>query len=110
MVDRLRDLVITGGVNVSPTEVEAVLIAHPSVADVAVGGRPDPEWGERVVAYVVPADPSAPPQVDELRDFARDRLSPPKLPREVVLLEAVPRTDGGKPLRRLLRGTSTARP
>ena len=109
VVDRLRDLVITGGVNVSPSEVEAVLATHPGVADVAVGGRPDPEWGERVVAYVVPADPSAPPNVDELRDFARDRLSPAKLPREVVSIEAVPRTDGGKPLRRLLRDTPTAR-
>ncbi len=109
VVDRLRDLVITGGVNVSPSEVEAVLATHPAVVDVAVGGRPDPEWGERVVAYVVPADPSAPPNVDELRVFARDRLSPAKLPREVVMIEAVPRNEGGKPLRRLLRDTPTAR-
>ena len=105
VVDRLRDLVITGGVNVGPTEVEAVLATHPAVADVAVGGRPDPEWGERVVAYVVPADPSAPPHLDDLRDFARGRLSAAKLPREVVVVDAVPRTDGGKPLRRLLRDT-----
>ena len=75
----------------------------------AVGGRPDPEWGERVVAYVVPADPSAPPNLDDLRDFARDRLSAAKLPREVVVVEAIPRTEGGKPLRRLLRDTPTAR-
>jgi O-succinylbenzoic acid--CoA ligase len=110
VVDRLSDLVITGGVNVSPTEVEAVLATHPAVADVAVAGRPDAEWGERVVAYVVPADPSAPPHVDELRDFARDRLSAAKLPREVVVVDEVPRTDGGKPLRRLLRDIPTARP
>ena len=102
VVDRLRDLVITGGVNVSPSEVEAVLAAHPAVADVTVAGRPDPEWGERVVAYVVPADPSAPPTADDLRSFARDQLSPAKLPREVVLIDAVPRTSGGKPIRRLL--------
>jgi O-succinylbenzoic acid--CoA ligase len=110
VIDRLRDLVITGGVNVSPTEVEAALVGHPAVADVAVTGRSDPEWGERVVAYVVPADPSTPPRLDDLRDFARDRLSPAKLPRELVLVDSVPRTGGGKPLRRLLRDTSTARP
>lgn len=102
VVDRLRDLVITGGVNVSPTEVEAVLARHPGVADVAVAGAPDPEWGERVVAHVVPLDPAAPPGLPELRAFAADRLSPAKLPREVVLTSIIPRTAGGKPLRRLL--------
>ena len=102
VLDRLRDLVKTGGVSVSPTEVETVLAAHPGVADVCVAGAPDPEWGERVVAYVVPADPATPPTVDDLRAFARDRLSGAKLPREVVLVESVPRTPGGKPLRRLL--------
>ncbi|MEA2972876.1 MAG: o-succinylbenzoate---CoA ligase [Actinomycetota bacterium] len=106
VVDRLRDLVKTGGVSVAPTEVEAVLAGHPGVADVCVAGAPDPEWGERVVAYVVPADASAPPTVDALRDFARDRLSAAKLPREVVLVDAVPRTPGGKPVRRLLPSTS----
>ena len=108
VVDRLRDLVKTGGVSVAPTEVEMALAGAPGVADVCVTGAPDPEWGERVVAYVVPADPSAPPTVEALRDFARDRLSAAKLPREVVLVATVPRTPGGKPLRRLL--TSTPRP
>jgi O-succinylbenzoic acid--CoA ligase len=104
VVDRLRDLIITGGVNVGPSEVESVLAGHPGVADVCVTGAPDPEWGERVVAHVVPADPAAPPQVSELRAFAAEFLSPPKLPRQVVLVDAIPRTSGGKPLRRLLRG------
>jgi O-succinylbenzoic acid--CoA ligase len=103
VVDRLRDLIITGGVNVSPSEVEAVLAEHPAVADVCVTGAPDPEWGERVVVYVVPRDPAAPPQLAELRAFAADRLSAPKLPREVALTDAIPRTPGGKPLRRLLK-------
>jgi O-succinylbenzoic acid--CoA ligase len=102
VVDRLRDLIITGGVNVSPSEVEAVLAAHPGVADVCVTGAPDPEFGERVVAHVVPADPASPPGLAELRAFAADRLSAAKLPREVVALGAVPRTPGGKPLRRLV--------
>jgi O-succinylbenzoic acid--CoA ligase len=102
VVDRLRDLIITGGVNVGPSEVEAVLLQHPGVGDVCVTGAADPEWGERVVANVVPVDPAAPPSLAELRAFAADRLSAAKLPREVVVIDAVPRTPGGKPLRRLV--------
>jgi O-succinylbenzoic acid--CoA ligase len=102
LTDRLRDLVKTGGVTVSPTEVEQVLVRHPAVADVTVAGAPDPEWGERVVAFVVPADPSAPPSLDDLRAFARDRLAPAKLPRELRLLDAIPRSSSGKALRRAL--------
>jgi acyl-CoA synthetase (AMP-forming)/AMP-acid ligase II len=103
VVDRKKDLVITGGVNVSPTEVEGVLSHHPSVHDVCIIGVPDDEWGERVVAYVVPADVSAPPTVDDLRAYGRERLSAAKLPREVRLIDAIPRSGGGKPLRRELR-------
>jgi acyl-CoA synthetase (AMP-forming)/AMP-acid ligase II len=102
VVDRLRDLIITGGVNVSPSEVEAVLAAHPGVADVCVRGAADPDWGERVVAHVVPSDASSPPALDELRAFAADRLSAPKLPRQLVVVDRIPRTPGGKALRRLL--------
>jgi O-succinylbenzoic acid--CoA ligase len=105
VVDRLRDLVITGGINVSPTEVEAVLVEHPSVADVCVIGVPDDEWGERVVAVVVPVDAASPPTVEVLRNFARARLSAPKLPREIKLTAQIPRSNSGKPLRRVLRGT-----
>lgn len=110
VVDRLGDLVITGEVNVSPSEVEAVLTGHPGVADVCVVGVADPAWGERVVAHIVPADPAAPPGLAELRAFAADHLSAAKLPREVVLIAAVPRTAGGKPLRRLLRGCPPGEP
>ena len=102
VVDRLRDLIITGGVNVSPSEVEAVLARHPDVADVCVAGAADPEWGERVVAHVVPADPAEPPALEELRAFAGGELSAAKLPRQVVIATEIPRTAGGKPLRRLL--------
>jgi len=87
---------------VSPTEVERVLARHPAVAEVCVAGRPDPEWGQRVVAFVVPAPAADPPALAELRSYAREHLSPAKLPREVVLVDAIPRTAGGKPLRRLL--------
>jgi acyl-CoA synthetase (AMP-forming)/AMP-acid ligase II len=103
VVDRLRDLVITGGVNVSPVEVEQVLALHPAVADCAVTGRPDPEWGERVVAHIVPRDASAPPSLDDLRTFGRERLTAPKLPRELELVDEIPRSTGGKVLRRELR-------
>jgi O-succinylbenzoic acid--CoA ligase len=102
VVDRLGDVVNTGGVKVSPTEVERVLARHPAVADVCVAGRPDPDWGQRVVAFVVAAKPGAPPSLADLRTFARDQLPAAKLPREVVVLPAIPRTPGGKPLRRLL--------
>jgi O-succinylbenzoic acid--CoA ligase len=102
VVDRLRDLIITGGVNVSPSEVEGVLGDHPGIAEVAVAGAPDPEWGERVVAYIVPAEPSAPPALADLRAFAAGRLSAPKLPRELVVVGSIPRTSGGKVVRRLL--------
>jgi o-succinylbenzoate---CoA ligase len=104
VVDRVSDVVNTGGVKVSPTEVERVLLAHPAVAEVCVAGRPDPDWGERVVAYVVPVTSAEPPALADLRAFAREHLSPAKLPREVVVVETIPRTPGGKPLRRLLRG------
>jgi acyl-CoA synthetase (AMP-forming)/AMP-acid ligase II len=106
VVDRVGDVVNTGGVKVSPTEVERVLAGHPAVAEVCVAGRPDPEWGQRVVAFVVPVIPADPPAPGDLRAYARDQLSPAKLPREVVLVDAIPRTAGGKPLRRLLRDSS----
>jgi o-succinylbenzoate---CoA ligase len=102
VVDRRRDLVVSGGVSVSPTEVEGVLRRHPGVADVAVAGATDPDWGERVVAHVVPEDPARPPTLAELRAFAAEHLSPAKLPRQVVLIDSVPRTPGGKIRRRLL--------
>jgi O-succinylbenzoic acid--CoA ligase len=106
LVDRLGDIVNTGGVKVSPTEVERVLAAHPAVADVCVAGRPDPEWGQRVVAFIVAAPAVDPPDLAGLRAFARKQLAAAKLPREVVVVPAIPRTGGGKPLRRLLPGPS----
>ncbi len=102
VVDRKRDLVVTGGVNVSPTAVETVLAMHPAIADLAIAGEPDPEWGERVVAYVVPVAGTA-PTVDDLRAFGRDQLSGPQLPRVVVVVAEIPRTPGGKIRRHELR-------
>jgi O-succinylbenzoic acid--CoA ligase len=102
VVDRARDIVISGGVNVSPSAVEAVLAEHPDVGDVCVAGRPDAEWGERVVAYVVPRPGGRVPALDALREFARDRLAAAQLPRQVVAVDAIPRTAGGKARRREL--------
>jgi len=103
VTDRVKDLVITGGVNVSPTEVEAVLGRHPDVHDVCVVGVPDDEWGELVTAFVVPRADTRAPSVDELRAFAREQLSGPKLPRAARTVAEIPRTASGKPLRRMLR-------
>ncbi len=102
VVDRRRDVVITGGVNVSPTEVEDLLSRHPAVADVGIAGAPDDEWGERVVAFVVPVDPTDPPTLDALREFARVHLAVAKLPRQVVIVETLPRSVSGKLRRREL--------
>jgi O-succinylbenzoic acid--CoA ligase len=102
LLGRRDDLVISGGVNVHPDEVEAVLAAHPGVAEAAVAGRPDPEWGQRVAAFVVPRDPASPPTLAGLRAFARERLAAAKVPRELVLVSSLPRTPSGKLLRRLL--------
>lgn len=96
IVDRLKDLVITGGVNVSPVAVERALADAPGVTDLAVAGEPDPEWGERVVAYVVPA-PVGAPTLDALRGHGRARgLTEPELPRAVRVMAAIPRTAAGK--------------
>lgn len=93
---RLDDVIITGGEKVWPDEVEDVLRRHPAIADVAVGGRADPEWGMRVVALVVPADPSAPPSLEDIRTFARRSLAPYKCPRELIFRRALPRSFLGK--------------
>ncbi|MGH9247419.1 MAG: class I adenylate-forming enzyme family protein [Acidimicrobiales bacterium] len=97
---RADDVIITGGENVWPAPVEAALSAHPKVAEVAVVGRPDPEWGQRVVAVVVPADPANPPSLDELRWLVGDRLASWAAPRELELVDALPRTSLGKVRRR----------
>ncbi len=108
VVDRRKDLIISGGVNVSPTAVERLLAADPEVADVAVVGAPDPEWGERVVACVVPADPSRPPSLADLRRRAAPAAVAAELPRELRLVTAIPRTAGGKPRRAELRAATRA--
>jgi long-chain acyl-CoA synthetase len=94
---RREDLVISGGVNVYPVEVENVLREHPGVREAAVFGVPDPDWGQRVCAGVVGEAPE-----DELRDLARERLSPAKRPKDYVYLDALPHTATGKVQRLVL--------
>jgi O-succinylbenzoic acid--CoA ligase len=96
---RLDDVVVTGGVNVAPQVVEGVLREHPDVADAVVFGRPDDEWGQRVVAAVVPRDGAA-PDLAALRSWVAGRLGGPSAPRELHLVEAVPTLHTGKPDRR----------
>jgi long-chain acyl-CoA synthetase len=103
--DRAIDMIISGGVNIYPAEIEGVLITHPAVRDVAVFGIPDPEFGEQVKAAVEPADgfePSA-ALAAELTEFARERLAGYKVPKSVDFEEALPRTPTGKLYKRLLR-------
>ena len=104
---RADDLIITGGENIWPTPVEAALSTHPQVAQVAVAGRPDPEWGQRVVAWVVPVDPRDPPTLDALRVHAKTTLPAPAAPRELVLVDSLPRTPLGKIVRHRLGGSTS---
>jgi O-succinylbenzoic acid--CoA ligase len=100
---RLGELIVTGGENVWPAAVEAVLARTPGVAEVAVAGRPDEEWGERVVAWVVPTDPAAPPSLDALRAVVRDHLAAYAAPKEAIVVDALPRTAIGKVRRHALK-------
>jgi acyl-CoA synthetase (AMP-forming)/AMP-acid ligase II len=100
--DRKKDMIISGGVNIYPAEIEAVLHGHPQVLDVAVFGIPDDEWGERVHA-IVQAKAGETIDLDELRSFADDHLANYKRPREYELRAELPRTDAGKLLKRVLR-------
>jgi acyl-CoA synthetase (AMP-forming)/AMP-acid ligase II len=93
---RRGDLVITGGENVWPSAVERALGGHPGVAEVAVFGRPDGTWGQRVTAVVVASDPSRPPSLAELREWAKQTLPGYAAPRELVLVDELPRTASGK--------------
>jgi acyl-CoA synthetase (AMP-forming)/AMP-acid ligase II len=100
--DRKKDMIISGGVNIYPAEVEAVLYAHPQVLDAAVFGIPDDEWGERVHA-IVQAKPGEAIDLAQLREFAEPRLANYKRPREYEVRAELPRTDSGKLLKRVLR-------
>ena len=93
---RLDDAIRTGAETVWPTEVERAIESHPKVAEVGVAGRPHPEWGQQVVAFVVPRTIDDPPSLEEIRDHASEVIGRHKAPRELVLVPELPRTPGGK--------------
>lgn len=102
LADRRVDLIITGGSNVYPAEIEAALVEHPDVADVAVFGIPDPEWGQSIMA-VIEAPPGVTVDVDDVRAFAAERLARYKIPAVFEVTDALPREAHGKLKKRLLR-------
>lgn len=100
---RSSDLIIRGGENISPAEIENVLLEHPKVDDVAVLGIPSLEWGEEVMAVVVPNELEQPPTFEELTEFCRERLASFKRPTRIEFVRELPRTSTGKVLKRDLR-------
>ncbi|WP_433798879.1 long-chain-fatty-acid--CoA ligase [Actinomycetospora sp. CA-084318] len=110
VVDRIKDMIISGGENVYSAEVENALAAHPAVASCAVIGVPDDRWGERVHAVVVLRDGAVAPSTDDLREHVAARIARYKAPRSVEYLEALPVSGAGKILKRELRATRTAAP
>jgi bile acid-coenzyme A ligase len=108
LVDRRSDLIISGGANIYPAEVETALLDHPKIKDVVVVGLKDEEWGRRVHAIIEPANAADPPTVDEIRAYAKSRLHPFKVPKSIELVEAIPRSAAMKVNRAALtdeRGT-----
>jgi len=99
---RKRDMIISGGVNVYPAELEGVLCQHPGILDAAVIGAPDPEWGEAVCAFLV-TDPDDAPTEAEIEAYCRERLQSAKRPRRLFLVDALPKNPTGKTIKRELR-------
>jgi len=106
VTDRKKDLIIRGGFNVYPRDIEDLLLEHPGVGEVAVVGKPDERMGEEVVAFVVPA-PGQEPSEEELIEFAGSRLAKYKRPKEIVFVPMLPKSPIGKVLKRDLRDQLT---
>jgi long-chain acyl-CoA synthetase len=102
IVDRLKDMIITGGENVYPREIEEILYTHPGVAECAVIGLPDKEWGEKVLALITPK-PGRAPDAKELKSYLKSRLSPFKVPKEYRTVKELPKSPAGKILKRELK-------
>ncbi|MFC7884785.1 acyl-CoA synthetase [Streptomyces sp. NPDC057376] len=99
---KATDLIKSGGYKIGAGEIENALLEHPEVREAAVTGEPDPDLGERIVAWIVPADPASPPALETLADHVAGRLAPHKRPRVVRHVDALPRNDMGKIMKRAL--------
>jgi len=102
IVDRYKDMIVSGGVNIYPADVERAIYGHPEVLEVAVIGVPDDKWGEAAKAIVV-ARPGAKPDPQEILAFARERIAAYKLPKSITFINSLPRNASGKVLKRELR-------
>ena len=96
-------MIISGGENIYCAEVENAIAGHPAVADVAVIGVKHERWGETPIAVIVPADPAAPPTLDDIISWSRERLSSYKKPTSIVVVDQLPRNAAGKVLKHELR-------
>jgi bile acid-coenzyme A ligase len=96
LVDRRADMIISGGANVYPAEVESALADHPGIADVVVLGLKDADWGRRVHAVIEPADPKEPVAAADVIAYAKSRLAAYKVPKTVEFVEAIPRSEATK--------------
>jgi malonyl-CoA/methylmalonyl-CoA synthetase len=99
IVGRAKELIISGGFNIYPREVEEVLEEHPAVREVAVVGKTSHEWGEEVVAFIVPVQAEAPPAQAEIESWCRERLAAYKRPRRLAFVSGLPRNAMGKIVR-----------
>ncbi|MZR30647.1 AMP-binding protein [Sneathiella litorea] len=103
ITDRISDMIVSGGVNIYPAEAEQILINHPQIADIACVAAPHPDFGEELAALIVPADPLAPPESEEVIEWCRERLSSYKCPRRIELCDDLGRSAFGKLNKRTLR-------
>jgi long-chain acyl-CoA synthetase len=102
IVDRLKDMIITGGENVYPREVEELLYTHPEIQEFAVVGLPDKDWGERVTAFIVPHRDQQ-PETAALKSFLKKHLAGFKVPKEFIVVEDLPKNNAGKLLKREIK-------
>ena len=103
IVDRKKDMIISGGINIYPREIEEILLKHPEINDIAIVGEPDEKWGEIIKAFIVFKEEEL--SLDEIQDFCSDKIASIKIPKIIETIDALPRNANGKVLKTELRGT-----